>query len=308
MAAGRKDRQGAEIRNDPRRTGRRASWGPSYNPHNAPFLGAAAGEFRSRARDRIAAGKSGASFHMGRSEFPRTGDARMILIRKAIDRGHADHGWLKARHTFSFANYHHPDHMGYRALRVINEDTVAPGAGFPPHSHRDMEIVTYVLDGALEHKDSTGGGGVIRPGDVQYMCAGTGVTHSEYNASKTEPVHLLQIWILPDAANHRPRYEQKAFGEERRGRLRLVASSDGRDGSIQINQSTDVCASVLDENAVVEHRFGPGRRGYLQLAKGGLEIGGVVMQAGDGAKISDETVVAAKALAPETEFLLFDLD
>jgi hypothetical protein len=231
----------------------------------------------------------------------------MIFIRKAIDRGHADHGWLKARHTFSFANYQHPDHMGFRSLRVINEDVVEPGAGFAPHSHRDMEIVTYVLDGALEHKDSTGGGGVIRPGEVQYMCAGSGVTHSEYNASKTEPVHLLQIWILPDARGRKPRYEQKAFGEERRGRLRLVASGDGRNGSIRINQSTDVFASILGEGETAEHRFAAGRHGFLQLARGGLEVGGLVMQAGDGAKISDEAVLSVKALAPETEFLLFDL-
>lgn len=235
----------------------------------------------------------------------------MILIRKEIDRGRADHGWLEARHSFSFANYRDPDHMGYRALRVINEDRIAPGAGFPPHSHRDMEILTYVLEGALEHKDSTGGefggGGVIRPGEVQYMCAGAGVTHSEYNASKKDPAHLLQIWLLPDAADRRPRYEQKDFRDARRGALALVASGDGRDGSIKINQSTDVYASILDEGAIFEHRFAPGRFGWLQLAAGGLEIGGVIMQAGDGAKISDERVIAAKALAPETEFLLFDL-
>lgn len=231
----------------------------------------------------------------------------MILIRKAIDRGHANHGWLEARHTFSFANYHHPDHMGFRALRVINEDTVAPGAGFPPHSHKDMEIVTYVLDGALQHRDSTGGGGVIRPGDVQYMSAGSGVTHSEYNASNADPVHLLQIWLLPDAANHRPRYEQKDFGAARRGALKLVVSGDGRDGSIKINQPTDLYASLLNEGALAEHRFRPGRFGWLQLAKGGLEVGGLVMQPGDGAKISDEAAVSVKALAPETEFLLFDL-
>ncbi len=231
----------------------------------------------------------------------------MILIRKAIDRGHANHGWLEARHSFSFANYYHPDHMGFRALRVINEDIVAPGAGFPPHSHRDMEIVTYVLEGALEHKDSTGGGGVIRPGDVQYMCAGSGVTHSEYNASKADPVHLLQIWLLPDRAGHKPGYAQKAFGDERRGALRLVASGDGRDGSLKINQPTDVYVSILGEGATLEHRLRPGRHGYLQLAKGGIEIGGLAMQAGDGAKISDEAVLSVKALAPETEFLLFDL-
>lgn len=231
----------------------------------------------------------------------------MILIRKAIDRGQADFGWLKARYSFSFGDYFHPDHMGFRALRVINEDRIAAGAGFAPHSHRDMEIVTYVLEGALQHKDSTGGGGIIRPGDVQYMCAGKGVTHSEYNASKTDETHLMQIWILPDRAGHEPGYAQKAFGDERRGRLRLVASPDGRDGSLKINQSTDIFASVLDEGAEIEHRFAPGRFGWLQLAKGGLEIGGLVMQAGDGAKISDESVLAVKALAPETEFLLFDL-
>lgn len=231
----------------------------------------------------------------------------MILIRKAIDRGQADFGWLKARYSFSFGDYFHPDHMGFRSLRVINEDRIAPGAGFAPHSHKDMEIVTYVLEGALQHKDSTGGGGIIRPGDVQYMCAGKGVTHSEYNASKTDETHLMQIWILPDRAGHEPGYAQKAFGDERRGRLRLVASPDGRDGSLKINQSTDIYAGVLDEGAGIEHRFAPGRFGYLQLAKGGLELGGLVMQAGDGAKISDESVLAVKALAPETEFLLFDL-
>lgn len=231
----------------------------------------------------------------------------MILIRKAIDRGHANHGWLDARHTFSFADYRDPDHMGFRALRVINEDRIAPGAGFAPHSHRDMEILTYVLDGAIEHKDSTGGGGIIRPGEVQYMCAGSGVTHSEFNASKAEPAHLLQIWLLPDAKDHAPRYEQKAFGEARRGALALVASRDGRAGSLKINQPTDVYASVLGEGEDIEHRFAPGRFGWLQLANGGLEVGGLVMQAGDGAKISDEEVLAVKALAPETEFLLFDL-
>lgn len=231
----------------------------------------------------------------------------MILIRKAIDRGYADHGWLQARHSFSFANYYHPDHMGFRALRVINEDTVAPGAGFPPHSHRDMEIVTYVLEGALEHKDSSGGGGIIRPGEVQYMCAGSGVTHSEYNASKKEPVHLLQIWLLPDAPNRKPGYAQKAFGDERRGGLKLVVSGDGRDGSIKINQSADLYASVLKEGAIIDHQFAKGRHGFLQLAKGGLEVGGLAMQPGDGAKISDEARLTAKALAPETEFLLFDL-
>lgn len=231
----------------------------------------------------------------------------MIAIRKSIDRGFANHGWLQARHSFSFANYHHPDHMGFRALRVINEDTIAPGAGFPAHSHQDMEIITYVLEGELAHRDSTGGGGVIRPGEVQYMAAGAGVTHSEFNASKSAPLHLMQIWLLPDARGHKARYEQKDFSADRMGKLRLVASGDGRDGSIRINQSADLYASILPEGASFEHSFAAGRYGYLQLAKGGLEIGGLVMQAGDGGKISGEAVVSAKALADNTEFLLFDL-
>ncbi len=231
----------------------------------------------------------------------------MIAIRKSIDRGFANHGWLQARHSFSFANYHHPDHMGFRALRVINEDTVAPGAGFPPHSHQDMEIITYVLEGELAHRDSTGGGGVIRPGEVQYMAAGAGVTHSEFNASKSAPLHLMQIWLLPDARGYPARYEQKDFSSERIGGLRLVASSDGREGSIRINQDAHLYASILPEGASFEHRFDADRYGYLQLAKGGLEIGGLVMQAGDGAKISSEASVSAKALAADTEFLLFDL-
>lgn len=231
----------------------------------------------------------------------------MILIRKAIDRGFRDHGWLQARHSFSFGDYRDPANMNFRALRVINEDVIAAGAGFAPHSHRDMEIVTYVLSGALEHKDSTGGGGVIRPGEVQYMCAGSGVTHSEFNASKTDPAHLLQIWIIPDRAGHAPGYAQKAFGDERRGALRLVASGDGRQGSLKINQAADIYASVAGEGAELRHVFAPGRFGWLQLAHGGLEIGGLIMQAGDGAKISDEEIVSVKALAPDTEFLLFDL-
>ncbi|MEK7264898.1 MAG: pirin family protein [Pseudomonadota bacterium] len=232
----------------------------------------------------------------------------MILIRKAIDRGHRDHGWLQARHTFSFGDYRDPEQMNFRALRVINEDTVGPGAGFAPHAHRDMEIVTYVLEGALAHQDSTGGGGIIRPGDVQYMCAGSGVTHSEYNASKTDPVHLLQIWILPDKTGYAPNYAQKTFGDERRRRLALVASGEGRDGSLKINQSTDIYAGLFSEGEAIQHRFRKGRFGFLQLAKGGLEIGGLVMQAGDGAKISEEEVLPLKALAPDTEFLLFDLN
>ena len=231
----------------------------------------------------------------------------MITIRKAIDRGHANHGWLKSHHSFSFADYYHPDRMGYRALRVINEDFIAPGAGFPPHPHRDMEIITYVLDGAVAHQDSTGGGGVIRPGEVQYMCAGTGVTHSEYNASKSAPLHLYQIWLLPNARNRTPGYAQKAFGDERNGVLRLVASPDGRDGSLKINQDASLYASVLKEGQEIEQRLDARRHGWLQLARGGIEIGGAIMQPGDAAIIEDEPIIAVKALAPKTEFLLFDL-
>jgi len=232
----------------------------------------------------------------------------MILIRKAIDRGHRDYGWLKARHTFSMGDYFDPNHMGFRALRVMNEDTIAPGTGFPTHPHRDMEIVTYILEGALEHKDSTGGGGVIRPGELQYMCAGSGVMHSEYNPSKTDPCHVMQIWLLPDRAGHKPGYAQKTFGDERRSRLSLVASGDGRANSMKINQSTDIYASILGEGDELRHDFAAGRFGWLQLAKGGLEVGGLIMQAGDGAKIAEEDALTVKSLAPETEFLLFDLN
>lgn len=231
----------------------------------------------------------------------------MITIRKNIDRGHANHGWLDARHTFSFANYYHPDHMGYRVLRVMNEDRIAPGAGFPPHPHQDMEIITYVLEGELAHKDSTGGGGIIRPGTVQYMAAGSGVRHSEFNASEENPLHLYQIWLTPDAAGHAPRYEERKIGDARNGALALAASGDGRDGSIRINQDADLFASVVKEGDALEHRFADGRYGWLQVAKGGVELpGGSVMQAGDGAMIENETHLAVKALA-DSEILLFDL-
>lgn len=228
------------------------------------------------------------------------------MIRKAIDRGHANHGWLDARHTFSFANYYHPDHMGYRALRVINEDRVTPGAGFPPHGHENMEIITYVLEGKLAHKDSTGGAGVVTPGMVQYMSAGSGVTHSEFNASETEPLHLYQIWLLPNVKGAEPRYEERVIGDARNGALKLVASPDGRDGSFAIRQDASLYASVVKEGETLGHRFGPGRYGWLQVARGGVEIGGLVMQPGDGAKISDEEEISFAALA-DSEILLFDL-
>ncbi len=231
----------------------------------------------------------------------------MITIRKGVDRGHANHGWLDARHTFSFANYHHPDHMGFRSLRVINEDRINPGAGFPTHPHKDMEIITYVLEGALAHKDSTGGGGIIRPGMVQYMAAGTGVEHSEFNASDEDPAHLYQIWILPDRAGHEPRYEERQIGDARNGALALVASGEGRDGSLQINQDADLYAAVLKEGDAVSHNFAKGRAGWLQVAKGGIELPeGSIMQAGDGAKIEDLQSFSFIALA-DGEILLFDL-
>lgn len=231
----------------------------------------------------------------------------MITLLKAIDRGHANHGWLQSHHTFSFADYYHPDRMGYRALRVINEDIIAPSAGFPPHSHKDMEIITYVLEGGVAHQDSTGGGGVVRPGEVQYMCAGAGVTHSEYNASKTESLHLYQIWLLPSAKGLEPGYAQKAFGDERKGVFRLVASPDGREGSLKINQDTSLYASVLEEDAEIERPLAAGRHGWLQVARGGLEAGGAIMQAGDGAKIDEEKALRVKALAGGAELLFFDL-
>ncbi|MEZ5893205.1 MAG: pirin family protein [Parvularculaceae bacterium] len=230
----------------------------------------------------------------------------MITIRKNADRGRANHGWLDARHTFSFANYYHPDQMGFRALRVINEDRINPGAGFPPHPHRDMEIITYVLEGALAHKDSTGGGGIITPGMVQYMSAGSGVTHSEFNASDTEMLHLYQIWLLPNVGGAPPRYEERKIGDARNGALKLIASPDGADGSFQIRQDASLYASIVKEGETLSHRFAPGRFGWLQVARGGVEIGGEIMHEGDGARIAGEGDVAFKALA-DSEILLFDL-
>ena len=231
----------------------------------------------------------------------------MITIRKGIDRGHANHGWLDARHTFSFANYYHPDHMGYRSLRVMNEDRINPGAGFAPHPHQDMEIITYVLEGALAHKDSTGGEGVITPGMVQYMSAGTGVTHSEFNASDQNPVHLYQIWITPNAKGHAPRYEERLIGDSHDGAFALIASGDGRDDSFQIHQDADLYASRVKSGETIAHDFAPGRFGWLQIAKGGIELpGGSIMQAGDGAKIDSLDRLSFTALE-DAEALLFDL-
>jgi len=231
----------------------------------------------------------------------------MITLRPGRERGHADHGWLDTRHTFSFASYHDPAHMGFRALRVINEDRVAPGTGFGAHSHRDMEIITYVLEGALAHKDSMGTGSVIRPGNVQRMSAGTGVTHSEFNASELEPVHFLQIWILPDRAGLPPSYEEKQFThEEKRGVLRLIADPHAQDGSATIHQDARVYASLLDPGERLTHRLAPGRHAWLHLISGGLTLDGVALEGGDGAAVTGEPALDLSATAP-AELLLFDL-
>jgi hypothetical protein len=231
----------------------------------------------------------------------------MVTVRPSAERGRADHGWLVSRHTFSFADYYDPRHMGFRSLRVINEDRVEPGKGFPTHAHRDMEIVTYVLTGALEHKDSMGNGSIIRPGDVQRMTAGTGVTHSEYNPSSTEPVHFLQIWILPERDGLPPSYEQRTFpADEKRGALRLVASRPGRDGSVTVNQDVELLAALLDPGDEVVHPLAHGRHAWVQVARGGVTLNGTPLAAGDGAALSDERQVTLAATAP-SEVLLFDL-
>jgi redox-sensitive bicupin YhaK (pirin superfamily) len=233
----------------------------------------------------------------------------MITVRKSEDRGHFDHGWLDTRHTFSFADYHDDAHMGFRALRVINEDRVTPGEGFGTHGHRDMEIISYVLEGALAHRDSTGGAGVLRPGEVQRMSAGTGVMHSEYNGSRAEPVHFLQIWILPDGPGHRPSYEQKLFPEdERKGKLRLVASPEAAEGSLTIHQDARVYATILGKGEAVRHALAPGRHAWVQVARGEVSVNGRMLQAGDGAALSGEAEAALEGAGPSGgEALVFDL-
>lgn len=231
----------------------------------------------------------------------------MITIRRSEDRGHAFHGWLDSFHTFSFADYHDPAHMGFRALRVINEDRVQPSRGFGMHSHRDMEIVTYVIDGAMEHRDSMGNSSVLRPGDLQLMRAGTGVTHSEFNHSDKAPLHLLQIWILPDRAGLPPAYEERNFPlAERRNTLRTVVSPDGRDHSLPIHQDASILASILDPGAKVEHALGHGRHAWLQVVSGTVTVNGALLGEGDGATASEEKglVIGSPSGA---EFLLFDL-
>jgi redox-sensitive bicupin YhaK (pirin superfamily) len=231
----------------------------------------------------------------------------MISLRKSEDRGHANHGWLDSHHTFSFGEYHDPAHMGFASLRVINDDRVAAGAGFPTHPHRNMEIVTYMLEGALAHRDSMGNGSVIRTGDVQRMTAGTGVSHSEFNSSDTDPVHFLQIWILPDQTGRAPEYEQKHFpAAEKRGQLRLVASPDGRDGSVSLHQDAFLFATLLESGEQVSHAFGAGRCGYLQVAKGTIKIGDLLLGPGDGAAFAGEPEVVLRGIA-SAEVLLFDL-
>ncbi len=231
----------------------------------------------------------------------------MIRIRRAEERGHLDHGWLDTRHTFSFGRYHDPSHMGFRALRVMNEDWVKPGSGFGAHPHRDMEIVTYVLEGLLEHRDSLGGGGTIRPGELQRMTAGTGIVHSEANPSPAESVHLYQIWLLPEREGLAPSYEQRAFPEaERRGRLRLVASPDGREGSLTIRQDAALYLGTLDADGEVSRAMTPGRHAWLQVLRGAVQLNGRPLAEGDGAAVSEEGLLSIRADRP-SEILLFDL-
>ncbi|MGH7991016.1 MAG: pirin family protein [Limisphaerales bacterium] len=231
----------------------------------------------------------------------------MITIRKAGERGHANHGWLDSHFTFSFADYHDPRHMGFRSLRVINDDIIAGGGGFGAHPHHDMEIITYVLSGALEHKDSMGNGRVIRPGEVQYMAAGTGVQHSEFNHSPTEPVHLLQIWILPDQKNAKPNYAEKYFTGAATGKFHLVASKGGRDGSITINQDADVLLGKLDAGGKINYSFKPNRHGWLHVAEGEIKLGDLHLKAGDAAALSEESSIDLAGKSP-AQVLLFDLN
>ncbi|MGK5081984.1 pirin family protein [Bdellovibrionota bacterium FG-1] len=233
----------------------------------------------------------------------------MIRIRKAADRGHFDHGWLKTFHTFSFAGYQDPAYMGFRALRVINEDWVSPGEGFGTHGHRDMEIITYVLEGALEHRDSMGTGSVITLGEVQYMSAGSGVTHSEFNHSHEKQVHLLQIWILPDQRNYKPTYDQHIIQPtENRNRLFLIASGAGESNAIQIRQDAKLYCSVFDAGNTVEFHPEKDRHVWLQVARGSIAVNAITLETGDGAAVSDEILLRINGGPQGAEFLLFDLN
>ena len=231
----------------------------------------------------------------------------MITLRPGNERGHANHGWLDSYHTFSFANYYDPKHMGFRHLRVINEDRVQPSRGFGTHSHRDMEIITYVLEGALEHKDSLGTGAVIAPGEAQRMSAGTGISHSEFNYSRTDPVHFLQIWILPDQQGLQPSYEQRDFPlEEKRGKLRLIAAKDARDGAVTVHQDVDLFVTLLTSGEKVIHQLRPHRHAWVQVARGAVMLNGMALKAGDGAAVSEEEKLEINA-NDTSEVLLFDL-
>ncbi len=231
----------------------------------------------------------------------------MIKVRKANERGLTRTGWLESHHSFSFGNYFDSNNMGFSDLRVINEDFVKEGTGFGTHSHRDMEIITYVLNGTIQHRDSTGGQGLIKPGEFQRMTAGTGVSHSEFNHSKVDPVHFLQIWILPEKEGLKPGYEQKAFPvEERTGKFALVASRDGRDGSLKIHQDAALYVGNIEAGAEISKAIGPARHVWLQVARGSVTIGGQELSAGDGASISEEAAISLKAIA-DAEVLLFDL-
>jgi hypothetical protein len=231
----------------------------------------------------------------------------MITVRPSSERGHFNHGWLDTYHTFSFADYMDPKQMGFRALRVINEDRVAPAQGFGTHGHHDMEIITYVLEGALEHRDSLGNGSIIRPGDGQRMSAGRGIRHSEYNASTSDPVHLLQIWIEPERSGLQPDYEQRSFPEEqKRGKLRVIASPDARDGSVVINQDVSLYSALLNPGEKVEYQLAPGRHAWLQVARGAVKLNGKALKHGDGAGVSDESKLTVEA-TDKSEILLFDL-
>lgn len=234
-------------------------------------------------------------------------DGIMLQLRRGQERGYANHGWLNSYHTFSFANYYDPDQMGFRQLRVINEDWVSPGHGFSSHSHRNMEILTFILEGALEHRDSLGTGAIIQPGEVQRMTAGTGITHSEFNPSDTEPVHLLQIWILPDQQRLPPSYEQKAFPlAERQGQLRLIAATDGRDGAVTIHQDVNLYTAVLEAGQAVNYQLQCDRYAWVQVAQGEIQLNNYTLQAGDGVAISQAE--SLKLSTPSSgELLLFDL-
>ncbi|HWD93034.1 MAG TPA: pirin family protein [Verrucomicrobiae bacterium] len=232
---------------------------------------------------------------------------KTTTIRKANERGHANHGWLDSYHTFSFANYHDPEWMGYRSLRVINDDLVMPGMGFGTHPHRDMEIITYVLSGSLEHKDSMGNGRIIRPGEVQYMAAGTGVQHSEFNPSSEEAVHLLQIWIQPDRRGATPSYAEKSMKDAPEGRLNLITSKTGRDGSIAINQDADLWLGKLGEGNRVTHTVAPGRHAWLHVAEGEVSLNGKKLSGGDAAAIDEQGSLELSATKP-SQVLLFDLN